>query len=107
MTEDGARNDLDRAQELFAQGLLSQKELDDRKSAYDRPASARSSSSERLELLKSGRARIEDREVSTRIVAPVTGTVLTLEVHPGRPGRAAHLLPGRDRPDDDGRHERA
>jgi HlyD family secretion protein len=85
VTEDGARRDLDRAQELFTQGLLSQKELDDRKSAYDSAHLRAQLEQERLDLLKEGRARIENREVSNRIVSPVDGTVLSLELHPGDP----------------------
>ncbi len=85
VTEDGARRDLERAQELFTQGLLSQKELDDRKSAYDSAHLRAQLEQERLDLLKEGRARIENREVSNRIVSPVDGTVLTLELHPGDP----------------------
>ena len=40
---------------------------------------------ERLQLLKEERARLEGAEVSTRIVAPVNGTILTCDVHPGDP----------------------
>ncbi len=64
---------------------LSQKELDDRKSAYDSAHLRAQLEQERLDLLKEGRARIENREVSNRIVSPVDGTVLSLELHPGDP----------------------
>jgi HlyD family secretion protein len=85
VTEDGARRDLDRARELFTQGLLSQKGLDDSKSAFDSAHLRAQLESERLGLLKEGRARIENSEVSNRILSPVDGTVLSLEVHPGDP----------------------
>jgi len=85
VTEESAKRDLDRAHELFGQGLLSQKELDDRTSAYDSAHLRAQLESERLDLLKDGRARIENSEVSNRIVSPVDGTVLSLELHPGDP----------------------
>ena len=85
VTEDGARTEYERAQELAAQGLLSEKQLEEASQTHQKARLAAQLSAEKLELLRSGRARIEGREVSTRIVAPATGTILTLEVHPGDP----------------------
>ncbi len=85
VTEDGAKKDLERAEGIASQGLASDKELEQARQAYDRARLSAQLASERLQLLKNGRARIEGQEVSTRIVAPTTGTILTLEVNPGDP----------------------
>jgi HlyD family secretion protein len=85
ITEDGAKQDLDRAQGLHAQGLLPDKDLEVAQRAYESAHLRTQLEQERLDLLKDGRARIAEREVSNRIVAPVDGTVLSLELHPGDP----------------------
>jgi HlyD family secretion protein len=85
ITEDGARKDLNRAQELHAQGLLPDKDLEAASRAYDSAHLRAQLEQERLGLLKEGHARIEESEVSNRIVAPVDGTVLSLELHAGDP----------------------
>jgi HlyD family secretion protein len=85
IAEDGAQQDLDRGQELFDRGLLSDKDLDAARRTYDTAHSRAQLEQERLDLLKEGRARIENSEVSNRICAPVAGTVLSLELHPGDP----------------------
>jgi HlyD family secretion protein len=83
--EGGAKKDLDRAQELHTQGLLPDKDLEAAGRAYDSAHLRAQLEQERLDLLKEGRARIAEHEVSNRIVAPVDGTVLSLELHPGDP----------------------
>lgn len=85
VAEDAAKKDLDRAQGLAEQGLLPQKDLDGAHKAYDSAHLQAQLEAERLGLLKEGRARIEGSEVSNRILSPVDGTILTLEVHPGDP----------------------
>jgi len=85
ITEDGAKQDLDRAQELHGQGLLPDKDQEAARRAFDSAHLRAQLEQERLDLLKDGRARIEEHEVSNRIVAPVDGTVLSLELHPGDP----------------------
>jgi HlyD family secretion protein len=85
VAEDAAKKDLDRAQGLADQGLLPQKGLDDAHKAYDSSHLQAQLEKERLDLLKEGRAQLEGSEVSNRIVSPVDGTILTLEVHPGDP----------------------
>jgi HlyD family secretion protein len=85
VTEEGARKDLERAEGLAAKGLGSEKQLEQAKQDFDRARLSAQLSAERLQLLKSGHARIEGQEISTRVVAPATGTILTLEVNPGDP----------------------
>lgn len=85
VTEEGAKKDLERAEGLAAKGLASDKQTEQARQDFDRARLSAQLSSERLQLLKSGRARIEGQEISTRIVAPTTGTILTLNVNPGDP----------------------
>ena len=85
VTEEGARRDFERARDLAAQGLLSERELEEARQAHEKARLSAQLAAEKLELLKSGRARIEGREVSSRITSPVTGTILTLDAHPGDP----------------------
>lgn len=83
--EEGARRDLERAEGLHSQGLASDKEVQDKRTSHEEARLQAKLNEERLELLKNGRVRLEGSEVSNRIVAPATGTVLTLDVHPGDP----------------------
>lgn len=85
VTEEGARQDLDRAQGLAERGLLSEKELESNRQAFEKARLSAKLAEEKLDLLKSGRAQIEGGEISTRVYAPATGTVLTLDAHPGDP----------------------
>lgn len=85
VTEDGTRKDLNRAEELAGQGLLPQKDLDAARNAFDSAHLRSQLETDRLVLLKEGRVNVEGSEVSSRIVSPVDGTILTLEVHPGDP----------------------
>jgi len=85
VTEDGAKRDLDRAEEMATQGLLSDKELESARQAHDSAHLRAQLEQERLDLLRDGRARLEGSEVSNRIVSPVAGTVLSLDVHSGDP----------------------
>lgn len=85
VAETASRKDHDRAVELRGQGLVSEKELDDRKSAFESATLRAQLAEERLQLLREGKAKLGGSEVSNRIVSPVDGTVLTCEVHPGDP----------------------
>ncbi len=85
VAEAASKKDLDRAKGLAEQGLLPQKDLDAAQKAYDSDHLQSQLEQERLDLLKEGKVRIEGNEVSSRIVSPVDGTILTLEVHPGDP----------------------
>jgi HlyD family secretion protein len=85
VTEEGARNELERTRQYAEQGLVSEKQLEQAKQDYERARLNSQLAAERLELLRSGRANIEGREVSSRITAPTSGTVLSLEVHAGDP----------------------
>ncbi len=85
VAEEGARRDLDRAQELSRQGLLSEKELDDARREYDSAHLHAQLQKERLDLIQDGQAKLQSGVVSNRITSPVTGTVLSLDVHPGDP----------------------
>jgi HlyD family secretion protein len=85
VTEEGARRDLERAQGLSERGLLSDKELESARQAHEKARLSAKLAEEKLDLLRSGRASIEGREVSSRIAAPATGTILTLDAHPGDP----------------------
>lgn len=85
VTEEAAKKELDRAQDLSAKGLLSTQELETIQRDYDSAHLRAQLEGERLQLLKEGRARLEGAEVSNRIVSPVDGTILTCEVHPGDP----------------------
>jgi len=85
IAEEGAKQDLDRARELHSQGLAPDKDLEAAQRAYDSAHLRAQLEQERLDLLREGRARIQEQEVSNRIVAPVNGTVLSLELHPGDP----------------------
>lgn len=83
--EAGAKRDLERAEELSRQGLLSQKEMDDARSAYDSAHLRAQLEKERLDLIQDGHAQLRSGVVSNRITSPVDGTVLSLDVHPGDP----------------------
>lgn len=85
VAEDGARRDLERAEELSRQGLLSEKELDDAHRAYDSAHLRAQLENERLDLIQDGHAKLRSGVVSNRITSPVAGTVLSLDVHPGDP----------------------
>ncbi len=85
VTEEGAQRELDRAEEMAKRGILSDKELQDARRAHDSARLRAQLEQERLDLLKDGRAHLEGGELSNQIRSPVTGTVLTLEVHPGDP----------------------
>ncbi len=85
VTEEGAQRDLNRASELSQQGLLSEKDLEAARQNHETARLQAQLASERLELLRSGRASIEGQELSSRILAPATGTILTCDVHPGDP----------------------
>ncbi len=85
VTEQGKASDLERATGLASRGLISDKELEDAKREHQSAELRAQLESEKLDLLKSGRANVGGAMVSNRIVAPTTGTVLTLDVHPGDP----------------------
>jgi len=85
VSEAGAASDLERAEGLAKQGLISDKELNDARRDHQSAKLRAQLEAEKLDLLKSGRATVGGATVSNRIVAPTTGTVLTLEVHPGDP----------------------
>lgn len=85
VTEEAARKELERAQDLSAKGLLSDSELEATQRDHDSARLRAKLEEERLQLLEEGRARLEGGEVSNRILSPVDGTILTCEVHPGDP----------------------
>jgi HlyD family secretion protein len=81
--EAAAAKKLERDQQLFDQGLLPERDLDTARQARDNAQLRAKLEGEKLQLLRDGRANLEGKEVSNRIVAPATGTILTLDVHPG------------------------
>jgi HlyD family secretion protein len=85
VAEEGAKRDLERAQGLFAENLVSARELEAARLEYDTARLTAELAAETLDLLRSGRANIEGREIDSRIVAPASGTILTIEAHPGDP----------------------
>lgn len=85
IAEEGARTEFDRTRGLADGGLASEKDLEEARRAFEAAATRAKLEEERLQLLEEGRARLRDTEVSNRIVAPVSGTVLSCEVHPGDP----------------------
>lgn len=85
VAEEGARSEDARARELAEQGLLSERELEITRQAYEIARLKADLAAETLDLLRSGRASIEGQEISSRITAPATGTILTIAIHPGDP----------------------
>lgn len=85
VTLDGATKDWDRAQQLFQQGLLSDKALESARQDFETARLRAQLEEERLQLIRDGKARLGDSEVSNRIVAPAAGTILSLDVHEGDP----------------------
>lgn len=85
VTEEGAEKDLDRAEQLFSQGLLSDKEVEAARRAHETARLRFQLEHEKLQLIRDGHARLEGSEVSNRILSPATGTILSCEVHPGDP----------------------
>jgi len=85
VTEEGAIKDWERAQQLSREGLLSDKELDSARQAYETARLRAQLEEERLQLIRDGRARLGGSMVSNRILSPATGTILSLEVHEGDP----------------------
>jgi len=83
--KDAAARQFARSRELSKQGLLSDQQLEAATEAHETARLRAQLASERLQLLRDGHARLEGSEVSNRILAPATGTVLTLDVHPGDP----------------------
>ncbi len=65
--------------------MLSDKELEQATQAEQTAKLHQELESERLELLREGRARFSGIEVSNQIDAPVSGTVLSCDIHPGDP----------------------
>jgi HlyD family secretion protein len=82
---DGANRDYERARQLSEQGLLSGKDLEAAKQAFETARLRTRLEEDRLELLRDGKASLEGSVVSNRIVAPATGTILALNVHTGDP----------------------
>jgi len=81
-----SRKEFERTRDLAAQGLSSEKDLDVARREYDSANLRAKLEEERLQLLEQGRAKLAGgSEVSNRIVAPVSGTILTCDVHPGDP----------------------
>jgi HlyD family secretion protein len=85
VAEEGAEREFERAQRLFDQNLVSERELEAARQQYDTARLTAELAAETLDLLRSGRASIEGREIDSRIVAPASGTILTIEAHPGDP----------------------
>jgi HlyD family secretion protein len=85
VAEEGAERELARARELHEQKLLSERELEVARQEYDTARLSAELAAETLDLLKSGRASIEGQEVDSRITAPASGTILTIEAHAGDP----------------------
>ena len=83
--ESAAAKELERDQRLHDQGLLPEKDLDVARQTHDNAQLRAKLEEEKLQLLRDGRATLEGNEVSNRITAPASGTILTLEVHPGDP----------------------
>ena len=81
--EAAALKKLERDRQLNTQGILPDKDLDTSRQAFDNAQLRAKLEAEKLALLRDGHATLEGSEVSNRIVAPATGTILTLDVHPG------------------------
>jgi len=85
VSEEGAAQDWERVRQLSERGLVAEKDVEAARQAYDTAKLRAQLETERLELLRDGKAKLEDSEVSNRINAPASGTILSLEVHPGDP----------------------
>jgi HlyD family secretion protein len=80
-----AKKDWERSNSLKEQGLLSEKELEGARQAYETARLQAQLEDERLQLIRDGRARLGGSEVSNRIHSPASGTILSLDVHEGDP----------------------
>ncbi len=74
-----------RQESLMKKGLISQKEFDDSQSSFDNAELRRKIAKEKLELLKSGKVRIEGKDIESVIRAPISGYVLKKMVEVGDP----------------------
>ena len=83
--EEGAKQEMDRGEQLSSQHLLADSEMETRRRAYETARLEAQLEEERLQLIRTGKARLEGSEVSNRIVAPTAGTILTCDINPGDP----------------------
>jgi len=76
---------LDRSANLREKKHISQKELDDMRSAHEEADLRLKLAGEKLALIESGKTTIADRTVESVIKAPVSGMILSREVDVGDP----------------------
>lgn len=79
------KRNLDRSANLREKKHISQKELDDMRSAHEEADLWLKLAREKLALIESGKTTIADRTVESVIKAPVSGMVLSREVDVGDP----------------------
>ncbi len=88
-----AKQLLDRAQQLYSEGLGSQTNLDQAKGSYDVAvadlAAARANISQNVAVLKSAKTNME----YTRIFSPIAGVVITRSIDPGQTVAASFQAP--------------
>jgi HlyD family secretion protein len=85
VSEEGAAKEWERVRQLSERGLIAEKDVEAARQTYDTAKLRAQLEGERLQLLRDGKATLEGDEVSNRINAPATGTILSLDVHPGDP----------------------
>lgn len=79
------RRDLDRKTELRKRDFVTQEELELAKRRYDQAAVQVQMARERVDLLETGRVRINDRDIEAVIRSPIDGFVLESLVEVGDP----------------------
>ena len=80
-----AKRNLNRSENLRKNKHISQKELDDYRSAHDEADLRLKLTKERLALIESGKTKIADRTIESVIKAPIGGMILSREVDVGDP----------------------
>ncbi len=85
VTYRNAQKEFDRAQLLLAKEHISESDFDTKQRSYEEAELRYQLAKEKLSLLESGRTKIADRNVESVIKAPISGTILQLDVDNGDP----------------------
>jgi len=80
-----ARKEMDRAGDLLAGTLISQREHDESERRFEEAKLKVQLAQERLSLIEEGRTKLADRVVDSVVKAPISGTVLERMVNAGDP----------------------
>jgi len=79
------QNERDRKIKLFKEGLVPKAEMDDMESRASEANLHYKMAKEKFELMEKGKIRMVNKSIDSIIKSPVSGTVLSLDIHEGDP----------------------